>query len=405
MSALAGKLNRLLDELRRRKVYRVVAAYAAFAFIVVQVADLVLPAFEGSDWVYRLIVILALIGFPIAGVLAWIFEWTSDGVRVTKDRDKDRQAQGHAPRFSTSLELTVAVLAIIAAIGASWYLAGPDSMSAVDMDRSIAVLPFVATGPDHPGSFADGIHDDLLTRLSSIHGLSVIARSSVERYRQSDKSSAEIATELGVQWVMEGVVQRTGDQVRVSASLVDPDFGVQAWADSYVYDISAERLFSVQSEITHRIAEALQTRLTPQEERMVSAAPTENLEAFALVVEARALLEAREEAQMRRALTLFEQAIELDPDFSLAWTGVADSLYELVDYGFAMPVDSVDRAMEAARHALRLEPESAEALVSIGIVHYIQQDGLEAMRYLERAIELSPSYADAWSKVSLGSPS
>ncbi len=400
MSRLAGKLHLLLDELRRRKVYRVSAGYAAFAFIIVQIADLVLPAFDMSDSVYRMVVVLALIGFPVAIVLAWIFEWTPAGVRVTPAAEECEPATAHAPRIRTALELVVAVLAIGGAIGASWYLARPSSKSTGIVDRSIAVLPFVSMSPDQADSFTDGIHDDLLTRLSGIHGFNVIARSSVEGYRNSDKSSTEIASELGVRWVLEGAIQRTGNQVRVSVSLVDPDPGVQAWADSYVYDLSAEKLFAVQSEITHMIAEALQTRLSPQEERIVSAMPTEDLEAYRLVVEARTLLDQREETPMRQALMLFEQATALDPDFSLAWVGVADSVYELVDYGFEMPDDSVERAMRAATHAIRLDPENPEAYVSVGIIHYLKLNGLEAMRRLERAIELRPSYADAFSKVS-----
>ena len=400
MSGLADRLHLLLEELRRRKVYRVAAGYAAFAFIVVQVADLVLPAFDLSGSVYRMVVILALIGFPVALVLAWVFEWTPSGVRVTPAADAGEQEAAIAPGFRATLELLVAVVAIGGAIGASWYLAGASSTSTDVTDRSIAVLPFETINAEQADSFADGMHDDLLTRLSSIQGLSVIARRSVSRYRQTDKTPAEIAAELGARWVLEGTIQRTGDQVRVSANLVDPGPGVQAWADSYVYDLSAENLFHTQSEITHRIAEALRTRLTPEEERFVSAAPTGDLEAFALVVEARTLLEGREEAQMRRALSLFERAKELDPEFSLAWVGIANSLYELVDYGFEMPADSVDRAMQAAEQAIRLDSENPEASVSMGIVHYLRLNGLEALRYLERAIELSPSYAEAFSKVS-----
>ena len=400
MSGLVGNLQQLLNELSRRKVYRVAAAYAAFAFVVVQVADLVLPAFEISDAVYRMVVILALLGFPVAIVLAWIFEWTPAGVRVTPSAEQVDQGQAKPSRFRSALELVLATLVIGSAIGASWHLAGPGAASTEIVDRSIAVLPFDSISPDQADSFADGIHDDLLTRLSGIHGLNVIARSSVRHFSESDKSSQEIAEELGVRWVLEGSIQRTGSQVRVGASLIDPGPGVQAWADSYVYSLSAENLFSVQSEITHKIADALQTQLTPQEERMVSAMPTENLEAYRLVVEARTLLEQREETQMRRALTLFEQATTLDPEFTLAWVGVADSIYELVDYGFEMPEDSVDRAMVAATRALELDPENPEAFVSIGIIQYLNLDGLEALRRLERAIELRPSYADAFSKVS-----
>lgn len=397
MSVLVQKLQRLLEELRARKVYRVAAAYAAFAFVVVQVADLVLPAFEISGSGYRMVVILALLGFPVAVVLAWVFEWTPDGVRVTRS---SARAESGGSRKQIALEVLVAILVIGAAIGASWYLAGPTTMVTRGLDPSIAVLPFESVDSEGPGSFGDGLHDDLVTRLSAIHGFSVIARSSVERYRGTDKTSSEIAAELGVRWILEGTVQRIGEQARVSAKLVDPSTGVQAWADSYLYEISAANLFAVQSDITHKIANALQTELTPREEVTVNANPTENLEAYRLLVEARTLLEQREEPQMRRALSLFRQAAELDPDFTLAWVGIADSLYELVDYGFNMPDDAVDQAMQAAERALQLDSENPDAFVALGIILYLRQEGLEAIRRLEYAIELRPSYAEAFSKVS-----
>ena len=397
MSLLIQKLQRFLEELRDRKVYRVATAYAAFAFIVVQVADLVLPAFDTSGSAYRMVVILALLGFPVAVVLAWVFEWTPDGVRVTSSTAR---VEPSGSRMQIAREFLIALAAVGVAIGASWYLAGTTTLSPADQGRSIAVLPFENVDAEDPGSLSKGIHDDLMTRLSTIHGFSVIARSSVERYRGSDKTSAEIATELGVRWILEGTVQQVGEQARVSARLVDPIPGVQAWADSYLYDVSAKNLFAVQSEITHKIANALQTELTPAEEVVVNARPTENLEAYRLLVEARTLLKQREEPQMRRALLLFRQATELDPEFALAWVGVADSLYELVDYGFNVPDDAVDQAMQAAERALQLDPENPEAFVSLGIILHLRQDGLSAIRRLEHAIELRPSYAEAFSKIS-----
>jgi TolB-like protein len=397
MSLLIQELQRFLEELRDRKVYRVATAYAAFAFIVVQVADLVLPAFDSSGSAYRIVVILALLGFPVAVVLAWVFEWTPDGVRVTSSTAR---VESSGSRTQIARELLIALAAVGVAIGASWYLAGTTTLTTIDQDRSIAVLPFEYVDTEEPGSLVNGLHDDLLTRLSAIHGFSVIARSSVERYRGSDRTSAEIAAELGVRWILEGTVQRIGEQARVSARLVDPIPGVQAWADSYLYDMSAKNLFAVQSEITHKIANALQMELTPAEEVTINARPTENLDAYRLLIEARTLLKQREEPQMRRALALFRQATELDPEFALAWVGVADSLYELVDYGFNVPDDAVDQAMQAAERALQLEPENPEAFVSLGIILHLRQDGLGAIRRIEQAIELRPSYAEAFSKIS-----
>ena len=397
---LVQEIQRFLEELRRRKVYRVAAAYAAFAFVVVQVADLVLPAFDISDRAYRMVVILALFGFPVSLILAWIFEWTPDGVQVTRAASAGSRGRSEGSNRKVVFELLLAVLAVGMAVGASWYFAQPGTTALDIADRSIAVLPFESVDDEESGSFVDGLHDDLLTRLSGIHGFSVIARSSVERYRGADKSLREIAAELGVRWILEGTVQQTGGQARVTVRLVDPAPGVQAWSDSYLYDVSAANIFGAQAEIAYKIAEALHTRLSPQEERSVSARPTENLQAYRLFVEARTLLVQREEPQMRRALALFEQATELDPAFALAWVGIADALYELVDYEFQMPADSVERAMQAAEYALQLDPENPEAFVSLGIIQHLQQDGLEALRKLEHAIELRPGYAEAFSKIS-----
>jgi TolB-like protein/Flp pilus assembly protein TadD len=397
---LVQEIQRFLEELRRRKVYRVAAAYAAFAFVLVQVADLTLPVFDVSNRTYRATVILALLGFPVAVILAWVFEWTPDGVQVTRAASAGSRSQSEGSVRKVAFELLVAVLAVGATVGASWYLAKLGTPAVDITDRSIAVLPFESVNDEEPGSFVDGLHDDLLTRLSGIHGFSVIAQSSVERYRGTNKALPEIAAELGVRWILEGTVQQTGGQARVTVRLVDPIPGVQAWGDSYLYDLSAANIFGAQSEIAHEIAEALQTRLTPQEERIVSTMPTENLQAYRLVVEARTLIAQREEPQMRRALSLFEQATELDPTFSLAWVGIADALYELVDYEFQMPAGSIDRAMQAAEYALELDPENPAAYVSLGIIQHLQQDGLEAIRKLEHAIELRPGYADAFSKIS-----
>ena len=396
---LVEELQRFLSELKRRKVYRVAVAYAAAAFVVVQVADLVLPAFESSDSTYRMIVILALLGFPIALILAWIFELTPSGLRVTPAFDNDK-APRSIKRHLLFLEISLVILISAGVLGLSWYLFSSDGTRPEFGDRSLAVLPFESAGQDKSAGFTDGVHDDLLTRLSNVRDLNVIARSSVDRYRNADKPVAEIASELGVRWILEGRVQQVENQLRVSVGLIDPKSGIQAWADSYIYDLSAANLFAVQSEITHQIAQALETQLTPLEERGVSRKPTDNLKAYSLFVEARTLLEQREEPQMRRALQLFREATEIDPDFALAWVGVADSLYELVDYGFEVPDNSVAAAMEAAKRALKLDPENPEAYVSLGIIHHLQQDGIVALRHLDNAVQLRPGYAEAYSKIS-----
>ncbi|MBT8054417.1 MAG: hypothetical protein HKN57_08175 [Xanthomonadales bacterium] len=388
----------LIEELKRRKVYRVAATYAAVAFVVVQIADLVLPAFDTSGIAYRWVVIAVLVGFPVAAVLAWVFELTPEGLRITRT-DSDASLATSKPGLPAKLEFLLVTVVVLAAIWGAWFLTGRNAPQP-EPSHSLAVLPFTEVGELRELSFADGVHDDLLTRLSNIHGLTVIARSSVEPYRGSDKTVSDIAQELGVRWILEGDVQQIGDKARVQVRLVDPVNGAQSWGDSFLFTLSAADLFAVQSKITHRIADALEIRLAPEEERSVSVAPTENLEAYRLFIKAQTLLEQREEPQMRRALTLFEEATDLDPYFTLAWVGVADTLYELVDYGFPMPEGTTIRARNSAERALQLDPENPEAHVSLGIIHHISQDGIRSLSLLNRAIKLRPSYAEAFSKIS-----
>ncbi len=388
----------LIEELKRRKVYRAAAAYAAVAFVVVQIADLVLPAFDGSGVAYRLVVITALVGFPVAVVFAWIFELTPQGLRITR-KVSDASLAPDKRGLPAKLEFLIVIVVVVAAIWGAWFLSGRNAPHP-ESSQSLAVLPFSEVGAFGGIPFADGIHDDLLTRLSNIHGITVIARSSVEPYRGTNKAVADIAQELGVGWIMEGDVQQIEDQVRINVRLVNPVTGAQSWGDSLIYTLSAANLFAVQSEITHKIADALEIRLAPEEERSISVAPTENLEAYRLFIEAETLLKQREEPQMRRALTLFNEATNLDPDFTLAWVGVADTLYELVDYGFPMPEGTIERARISAERALQLDPTNPEAHVSMGMIHHLNQDGILSLNSLNRAIELRPSYAEAFSKIS-----
>ena len=293
--------------------------------------------------------------------------------------------------------MTLGILGGLVAGG--WYFLQPD-FAQPESDRSIAVLPFRPIGQDEPGLFTEGIHDDLLTRLSNVRDFLVIARGSIERFRGSGKVSAEIARELGVRWVLEGGVQQTGNQIKVNARLIDSRTNIQAWAQSYVRELTAANIFAIQGEITQRIAEALETRLTAEEERFVSNISTENLQAYSLYVQGRTYLDQREEPEMRQALDLFREASQEDPSFALAWVGVSDALYSLEDYGFTTSEASSQEALDAARRALELGPLLAEAHLSLGLVHHLQQNGPASLEALEQAILLRPSYADANSRLS-----
>ncbi len=294
-------------------------------------------------------------------------------------------------RLGLALGVSLGVLAAVAGV---WYLTGAGGGTDIH-DRSIAVLPFETLGQEKATAFTDGVHGDLLTRLSSVSDLSVTSRTSVMRYRTPDKPLPTIARELGVTWVLRGEVQETDDEVQVSARLVNARTDRQVWAQSYRRELTAENLFEIQSEITREIARALETQLSPAEEQQVQRQPTEDLDAYRLYAQGRRQLDQRTEDGMRRAAEYFRQAIARDSSYALAWVGLADALALLAGYGHADPDRVLPRAGDAARRALELWPDLAEAHASLGLLHITRHEGPAAIQELERAVELRPSYAEA----------
>lgn len=398
-----GSLRRFFRELKRRKVYNVAVGYAAGAFVVIQVADLVFPALGIPPWVYRLVVIVSLVGFPIALALAWAYELTDEGdvVAEAEAAAESGTADNKSRRFpGWGVALLMGISVSVSAMTGYFLLSRLDTSAPQPSSHSIAVLPFKPIGQTSPSPFMDGMHDDLLTRLSLLKKFMVIARTTMDRYQGSDKPTVQIARELNVDWVLEGGIQQIDQRVKVNVRLVNPETGTQAWSESYQQELSAENLFGIQADITRRIAQALEAHLSPHDSKAVASQPTDNLAAYGLVVEARTLLAQRGEAGMRRALTLFRRAVELDPGFAQAWLGIAESIYELIAYGFGLPDAAIDEAEMAVDRAIELAPERPEARVIQGLLSLLRYQGQEAIRYIEQAMRMQPDNADANSKIS-----
>ncbi|MGI9190021.1 MAG: adenylate/guanylate cyclase domain-containing protein [Longimicrobiaceae bacterium] len=276
--------------------------------------------------------------------------------------------------------------------------------------RAVAVLPFEnLSGTDEAEALAAGLHNDLLTELSKVSELTVISRTSVRGYRGSDKSVPRIARELNVGTVVEGTLQSAGNRVRLNVQLIDGRRDVHRWADSYDRQLSRDNLFEMQSELTKRIVESLHAHLTSEEKARIDERPTGDLEAYRLCAQARAQLDRRTDAGMRRALELFERATVQDPGYAPAWVGVAESHGLLQNYGYADKEWALPRAEAAARHALELDPDSAEALASLAMLDLSGQDGPAAIRGLRQTVKLRPGYADvhnwlSWVHLLLGNP-
>lgn len=262
--------------------------------------------------------------------------------------------------------------------------------------RLVAVLPFQdLSGSGSVEPFVAGLHDDLITELSRLSGLSVISRSSVMRLHGPDRSIREIAQILGAGTVVEGAVQRIRGRLRVNVQLVDGEDETQIWAERYDRQLTADDLFDIQTELAEEIAGATHAEISPEERRRLQKIPTESLEAFRLRAQGRAQLDRRTEEGMRQAVAQFREAIAEDPGFVLAWVGLADALTLLFDYGYASGEEALPRAEEAIRRALEIEPSSAEAFASLGLLESNRRKGPEAIEALKRAVELRPGYAEA----------
>ncbi len=259
---------------------------------------------------------------------------------------------------------------------------------------SIAILPFKSLGDEAANSFIGGLHHDLLTRLSSIDELRTISSTSVRQYQNSIKTIPQIGRELGVGWVLEGSIQQVGEEFRLNAQLIDARNDTHVWANNYHRTLTAENLFAIQAEIVNEIASSLEAELTAREKSQVEAVPTRNLASYKLYVQGRTYLDTRTEDGMSQALMFFRRATEQDPEFALAWIGLADTLALLHDYKYRSE-EVLPEAQAAVGRALELNPQLAEAHASLGLLNSTRRNGPAALQALEKATELRPGYAEA----------
>lgn len=267
-----------------------------------------------------------------------------------------------------------------------------DSVEDEQIAQSIAVLPFDnRSNREEDQFFTDGIHDDLLNTIAKIGSMKVISRTSVMEYRDTIKKLPQIAKELGVANILEGGIQRSGDQVRINVQLIDAATDNHLWAEIYDRELTAENLFAVQSEITKKIADALQAELSTDEQLRINARPTDNLQAYDAYMRGRQLMATRDSANLKLATEEFSKATSFDPLFALAWVGVADS--NMSGFGSEDPLPIVE---EAVKYALAIDNELGEAYASLANIHAFYNRNGEAETAYQKAIELSPNYASAY---------
>src|SRR6266436_1248670 len=355
-------MSGFFKELQRRKVYRVAAAYIIAAGFIIQIGSAVFPAWELPNWALRFVIILLLVGFPVALILAWAYDVTPQGIRVTPAPTK---SGSHRRR---NLIMLIALGVIISA-GAGFFLL--PRASARKVDKSIAVLPFQNLSAEKENAyFADGMQDDILTNLSKIGDLKVISRMSVMSYRGDGlRNAREIGKALGVATLLEGSVRRAGNRVRVSVQLINANNDEHIWAEDYDRDLTD--VFAIQTDLAQKISSALQAKLSPNEKARLDRRPTQNSDAYLLYLQAHDYATRMDDIHgaQAKAVPLFEQAIKLDPNFALAFTGL--SMVQSWLYHEAEPTPARrEKARLNADESLRLQPNLPEGHLALGFSYY-----------------------------------
>jgi TolB-like protein/Tfp pilus assembly protein PilF len=406
---------RVIEELKRRKVVRVAVVYAATAFVVLQAADLLATGLSLPEWVFPVVTVLLVLGFPVALVLGWALELSPEGIRRTEAAPGMRGAAQHGAPASPSAKavpsllgrrtvITAGALVLVGVgLGAGWVLKPAGSAVATDglpaNATAVAVLPFMNLGAAEDEYFADGIADALRGKLAGIDGLVVIASASSRPYKGTGKTPQQIGRELGVAYLLAGTVRwaRTADgesRVQVSPELVAAESGTTRWQQPF--DAVISDVFTVQGEIAARVADALSVTLRERQRRELAAPPTDNMEAYDAFLRASALLEQAElGAPLRRAAADgFRRAVELDPAFALAWAQLGYAHVGAYWFGEDHTDARLRQARQATHRALQLQPDLLEAHIADGYHWYWGlRDYERALAALERARRIDGSHA------------
>jgi TolB-like protein/Tfp pilus assembly protein PilF len=409
----------LFNELKRRNVLRVGAAYIVAAWLVIQVVETILPAFGFDSAAVRIVVIvLAVLLVPVL-IFAWAFELTPEGLRRDYEVDRSRSI---TPQTSKRLDRLIMVVLALALGYFAFDKFVLDPVRDVDIaeaahqegrsesliesfgDKSVAILPFKnRSAREDDAFFVDGIHDEILTELARIGSLRVISRTSVERFRDTSKSIGDIGELLDVKTILEGGVQRAGDRIRINVQLIDVDTDNHIWAENYEKEMTAGSIFRIQKEIATAVAKSLEATLTVQDEQQLSSVPTENLAALEAYFLGRQAMEKRTAASLDEAENLLTRAIELDPGFAIAYVELANTYGFQAFYSNRPPKQAWQLAEPLLDRALTIDERLGQAYIAKARFLGTNEDRaavIEKAEFVEslyrKGLELAPGYASGY---------
>jgi TolB-like protein/DNA-binding winged helix-turn-helix (wHTH) protein/Tfp pilus assembly protein PilF len=384
----------LIAELKRRNVFRVAAAYGIVAWLLVEVASVVLPTFEAPNWVMKVLTFLVILGFPPALILAWVFELTPEGIKLETAVDRAKSITRQTGRKLDFAIIGLLAIALIFVVVDQYVLEAEPKHAVVAAEpvpvaepvargKSIAVLPFVNMSADADQEyFADGISEELLNTLAQFEDLRVVGRTSSFSFKGSDADLTEIGETLNAGAILEGSVRMAGDRVRITAQLVDAKDGFHRWSETY--DRELTDIFAIQTEIATAIADALERLATP---------PTENLEAYQAYLLGKQHVAKFNNATLAESIDHYQRAIELDPNFALAYAGLAEGYFWQTAIS-GLPRDQTNaKAKAAIDKAIALDDQLGEAYAMLATLKHEENDIEGAEAAFQRALELNPNYA------------
>ena len=399
-------ISQFINELRRRNVFRSGVAYVVVAWLLIQVADILLEAFAAPAWSMRAIVIALAVGFPVVLILAWVYEITTQGVKRTEAVSEGELISVHTGRQMDFVIIGVLMVAValFAADRFRWIDFGTEPL--IDL-RSIAVLPFAnLSGDPEQAYFSDGMTETLITELSKIAALRVISRQSVMQFKGTKLSLPEIAQKLNVDAVIEGSALLIGDQVRITVQLIEAATDVHLWADNYDRDLS--NVLAIHSEVARAIAHEIQIAVTPEEAARLANVREVNPEAYRLNLLGKYHLFKSGPAELDKAVRYFQQAIEMDPEYAEPHQGMANYYVMLGFVGYMPPQPANEKAWAAASRALEINSNLASAHTSHAMTHfYFDWDWQKAEEKFQQAISLDSNDAHThqiytWFLVAMG---